>query len=334
MGAQQLTGVASKSLRKFLQFEPTTPEDLAAMSEDHLFMIVILKSIEQKGMNSMPVYNTKKKMKGSNGFGAKAATSYFRMHLCQNLLSDQGETFYIIERDNTFVKLWGKGNACQLCCLYGHPFIMALGHNDVTYMSNNTLVVIPQYSLSELRLKAVDYPETPMGWQTESVIGDTWAFCIHGIQIGLYGVSLCGSICSGRYCDRRLPDEGVKSCPCYTANQDRDCQKLTLQVHVRVFQEEFPNKVGYEIDTSFTSYTFLKWCLLGGKIPVDMELNDKFTTHHLKTALNKMVKFINDHGGFTLIGWTTCGEQVDHNNSEEKIQSDHLTIHIAHIVST
>jgi hypothetical protein len=141
MGRQQLTGVASKSLRTFLQFEATTPEALEAMTEVHLFMIVILKSIEPKAVNTMPVYNTKKKMKGSGGFGTKALTSYFRLHLCQNLLSEQGEVFYIIERDNQFVKLWGKGNDCQLRCLYGHPFIMTLGHNNATYMSNNTPVV-------------------------------------------------------------------------------------------------------------------------------------------------------------------------------------------------
>jgi hypothetical protein len=62
MGGQQLTGVATKSLREFLQLEATTPADLAAMSEDHLFMITILKSIEPKANNNMPIsFNTRKK---------------------------------------------------------------------------------------------------------------------------------------------------------------------------------------------------------------------------------------------------------------------------------
>jgi hypothetical protein len=258
--------------------------------------------------------------------------NYFRLHLCQNLLSEQGEIFYIIERNQSFEKLWGKGNACQTRCLYGHPFLMVLANNNANYMSNNTPIVCPQYALSELAMKPYNYPETPLEWHTEAENGDSWAFCIHRIPIGLYGISLHSSVCSGRYCDRRSPDEGVKSCACYSTNQDRDMQKLTLEVLVRVFKETVPDKVGYEIDTSFTSYTFLKWCLPGGKIPVDMALNDQVATRRLKEALKKMVEYVNGHNGFTLVGWTTCGEQGDHNDSEEKVRSDHLTIHITRIV--
>lgn len=212
---------------------------------------------------------------------------------------------------------------------------MALSHNNASYMANNTPVVSPQYSLSELELLPVEYPCIPLAWRADSYIGDTWSFCLHHVPVCIYGISLRNSVCCGRYCDRRVYGDDVKSCACYTANQDRDSPKVTMEVSVRVFQDSCPEQIGYEIDTLYTSYSLLKWCIHGNRIPVDMEANNQKTKLRVKTAVNEMVRFVNKHGGFTVIGWATVGEVGDPNNPDaERMRSDRLTVHVGRLVPT
>ena len=313
-------GIPCRDLEGWLDFEPQTEEEVELMSIERLFMISFVNSTNGAKLDLASWSYRKKKSRKEFKSDNTNMKTYFRLHLVINLLSKSQEMFYLIEKTSDQDLLWGENNRVyQRNCVYGCNFILAASQNTATYMSNGMIVIEPLYSIRQM--VEIRYPTIPWKLKTGSM---PFSFILNNTRVSLTSFNLVKSLCNGVYCDRRQKSNEGKHCACYVTGTQRGTPAITLRVSLRVQMNDKHTET-----IEWTSYELLKW-MLKGNVTNDIRVDDMPLSRKMRSSLIKMFSYINNHGGFTVVGWAVQGEQADRSNpGEETVHSDHVTCHIA-----
>ena len=318
-------GVPCRDLEEYLNSDPQTEEEIEAMAAERLFMITIVKSQEKLSVALTPwmVQKQQKKRSRKEKFVPAAggdAKPYYRFHTAINLLSRTGEMFFITEKTTDQNLLWGTGNRdYQNMCIFGIPYIMAVSQNVGSYMNDGAIVVEPNYSIRRLKMRV----PPAIAWKPKTA--ESFPFVLHNAKVYLESFVLIKATCNGVYCDRRQKTNEATSCSCYITSHMKNKPSISARLMVRIKL----SAAGMESIT-WTSFRFLQWLVKDGNINKSYEVDNYPLDTKLRKVCQKMLKYTNDKGGFLVVGWAMQGLAADHNNpNEDKVISDHYTIHIA-----
>jgi len=141
--------------------------------------------------------------------------------------------------------------------------------------------------------------------------------------------------CSGYLCDRQRVIEngrGQKTCGCYSMNNRMSNVVLvhTVKVYGNNGTELFMN--------NFSSFRFMSMYLskdFSSSVKFN-HLNTSAAYYDLQECIDEVVDYINENGGFTVVGWYKCGEIHDMSNEvvSTDVESSDIGFHIVSISPT
>jgi hypothetical protein len=149
-------------------------------------------------------------------------------------------------------------------------------------------------------------------------IYETAYFCYHNItnlQIGKCKMVFSG--CSGYLCDRQsIPDKSEKwSCGCLHTNQNK--VPLVMQMNVIIPCETSMEARGKHVINDFRSFqttsVFADTGSLANWRNESLRLED-----HFRRKVCLMLKYINENGGWTILGWIRTGAIADVSDQKDK----------------
>ena len=192
---------------------------------------------------------------------------------------------------------------------------------------DRALPVLPQ-TVSEI-------PHVPL---SSPPAGHTKYFCEHGLNsIHISRLYFQQSSCAGTFCDRQQELTTNQKCGCFFTNKQGNIV-LSLDVTIKV-PPSF-SITGYRTIHRFkswrTSQLFVKEHSWKSLIAC---LNSDSTNHKhrdaLRTSAKRIVDFVNEHGGWTCIGWIRTGSVQDESDTAgAMIASSEQDPHITYLYPT
>ena len=143
----------------------------------------------------------------------------------------------------------------------------------------------------------------------EIELNESHAFAYNNTEVKIHYTSPLKTSCSGKFCDHQRVNDwnNSKGCGCY--NMNTNSSSLVLQHNITV-----TTILQGKLEMSdFSSLKFSK-LYLSADIPGSCKLYSlQLTTavYDLYAAMENCVNFINDNGGFTIIGWYKRGAIAD-----------------------
>jgi hypothetical protein len=126
------------------------------------------------------------------------------------------------------------------------------------------------------------------------------------------------SICGGYLCDRQTLKGNEKVCCCLF---NAGYSSLVLEVAVKVH-------LGGELVLEMQDYRSWKFTnLVIGNLNPALSIDDfqGSTERKMRSAIKCIVSYINEHGGWSIVGWMRRGFQVDAVEKGNKIVGDEVT---------
>ena len=173
-------------------------------------------------------------------------------------------------------------------------------------------------------------PTVPINYRLEENI--TRSFVFNDAAVELKAVFPEESKCSGVFCDRQncvANNKSSKACGCYS-NQNR-LSSLVLCYDLLL---RYGTDRGKEMNIeNFTSLKFSK-LFLDHDLPLSLTCNRLDNTEesfNLEDSIDSVLQYINETGGFTVVGWYKRGEIVDvskdSKNQEDRVLASEITYH-------
>ena len=214
-----------------------------------------------------------------------------------------GSTFCIHEPNVSFQSL---GESTPILSIANEP-LLPVASSSIALASTETLLACP------------------------TVAGETNYFVLTSKTISLRRVTLAkDASCSGIQCDRQ---KAKGECACLHATSSN--------ILVYSFDVIFPVPNRIEVDGSTAVHNFrslrtteLFFCDFeqhASTITPEDELN---RTSLYRDKIKKMVTYINDNGGWTIVGWFMLGSTQDSANSQDKVQNSVITLHLSCLLPT
>ena len=235
-------------------------------------------------------------------------SSRFLEHTQDNI--GVGRMFYIIEPDRTTKTL---GATCPVV--------------------STTKPLCPlKFSIPSLPMtSAIGY--SPMTLPKEP--GEMLYFADHNVVIELsrFEVMFNTVSCSGYLCDRAHPVEKNAACGCmFTGDQGPCVGEYTLTIPVPTSISSRSKEYVPKCRSLRTTRLFFDNLSAFGKQTIE-KANNRFPA--VRKQINDMAKYINEHDGWTIVGWFKRGEVEDQSSSQgEKVESSSLTLHVSLLIPT
>ena len=195
----------------------------------------------------------------------------------------------------------------------------------------------------------LDMKENKWIWKREfpisTLITDvgTRAFLYKKVFLKLNHVQIVKSNCTGQLCDRIHKEDGSTSCFCFSTPHT---QSLVLSCNVFVYNNlDLDNSTHFiHINRHFQSYRFTMQ--LTDRVIIDTTMIADETQKYqpkLRLHVSAYVKYVNEHGGWTIMGWyrnalkqdanvTTDDRKSKSDDNKNKILSEEVEPHIVRLV--
>ena len=267
--------------------------------------------------------------------------------LSEKYQEDNARLVYIMEARNMNSNLWNKNvnHRDNGAISIGSVFRISCPLPIEKYMSNDIPMLTTHLPAILLKLPDSFIP-IRMNEQIES--STSLAFIHNGAKIDVNYTAPLKTSCSGKLCDRqRVSDwNGSKGCGCYGMNSNSSSLVLSHSIKIRT-------SMGVFTCNEFSSLKFSSLYLkkdIPGSVKLFMLQNTSEFMNMLLCQLD-CIKFINDNGGFTIVGWYKRGEINDQsmltssmpnsnfNNSNEdnnhtRVDAAEVSYHIVQIIPT
>jgi len=204
---------------------------------------------------------------------------------------------------------------------------------DIPLLNTNFPVIIMNAPTSYLRV-SIDY-------QVQG--NNAFAFALNNINVFIKNTSPKSTSCSGLTCDRqRLEDwNGTeRGCGCYAMHHRRS--SIAIQHDVELFGADNLNLTMENFSSNKFSKLYLSSNLSPNILLQQMQYTEEF--FDLLDRIDRVMDFIRDNGGFTIIGWYKRGLINDRslvsnantnnnhgNNGADTVQVDNGDVHF-HII--
>ena len=243
-------------------------------------------------------------------FSNATSDSYRYLKHCQNDIS-VGRLFYIVEPDRC-LKTFGEKMPILSST---RPFIPLKYSSDVQPI-REVIATIPRFNMT--------MPKEP---------GEQLFFVYHGLKIAMsrFEVARDTVSCSGVFCDRSQKGEKNVSCGCmFTGMQGACVGEYTVTMPVPAGISALKTATIPKARSLRTSQIFFDSLMMFGK-QTEEQADERFI--EVRAAVGTMVDYINEHGGWTVVGWFKKGE-VEDSSSGEKVESTTVSLHLSLLIPT
>ena len=298
------------------------PETKKAVMYLQLIRIV---SGSQNGQNNMTAYQSYYK---KNNKTISSNSHYFRLFLFRDVASTSGEVVYMIEGKQMNDKLWARNPLLRdNGVLTVGSYIIVFNPLPITTRFCNEIplletrggcvVMNPPQCITEIKL---DH-----GIST----GVTRVFVVNNVQVRVNSTSVQTTKCSGLFCDRQRAVEierGDRACGCYSM-QSR-IGNIVIVHNISVIKDGIPDLCVEDFSSLNFSSLYLKDAL-----PVSVKFNSlDYTPQYLRLhgCIDDVVQYVNENGGFTVVGWYKRGEinDISREDNENQVESSDIQIHL------
>ena len=180
---------------------------------------------------------------------------------------------------------------------------------------------------------------------------DTSGFILHGCEVSIRNVSAINANCSGAMCDlspfsNGYNQPGASTCACFRGNQLGSQTAPSITAIIQSSAIDTPLVVESFISKRFTEDFLVKNGTLATVSPHHYTTPIQFVTKKIK----KTFKYINQRGGWTIIGWyrqamvedigganhnqNNVAGGMNQNNNNNNIEAGHANLHIVRMVPT
>ena len=264
--------------------------------------------------------------------------TYSRMFLFREVKSGIGQVVYIIEGKYLNERLWIRNPQLRdngtitigtyIAVINPEPIVNMLG-NEIPLLETRASACILQ--MPPMLIPICINPSLPPNV--------TRAFVLNGVKLSNLATNFESTGCSGLFCDRQRPQEILRSgkgCGCYSM-QTRN-SNIAI-VHTLAVNED---GVRLFVTKGFSSLQF-SLLYLSNHLPTISRLSEytNFSaTDDIDDCADQVIEYINDNGGFTIIGWNKRGEIDDqifkddnssNNNNNERVEAGEMGYHIVSI---
>ena len=168
-------------------------------------------------------------------------------------------------------------------------------------------------------------------------MGESEYFCQKGITLTLKTACFAMSTCKGYQCDQQydFTEAAVGQCVCFNSLSKSPVVELDVEIPCsNAYKRNGKTRI-LKFRSRQTSSIFVAkeaWCCLKEGRVSDMLV--------LRKAVTKINKYINEHGGFTIVGWSQTGAVTDAANNDKRadkgnvVISDNRKPHISYLMPT
>ena len=174
----------------------------------------------------------------------------------------------------------------------------------------------------------------------EVQIDRSLAFVLNNRQLNVNQTFAVSTTCGGNHCDKQRCGDwnGIKGCGCFAMNQN--CSNLVLVHSIWVYGSNKNRIMQTEFSSTKFSLTYLKQ-----RIPSMIQksaLQQSNAFWDIEDCIEAVVDFVNENGGFTIVGWYKRGSIKDKSlieagntsTNEDIIASGQLNYHIVEVLPT
>lgn len=172
--------------------------------------------------------------------------------------------------------------------------------------------------------------------------GETKYFVYHNFKELVVGkTEVENSSCGGRFCDRQVSAGGtpgaIVPCGCF---HRKDKYRLIARHLLRIPCEGNVNETGRVMVVNFRSLRFDELLFRQGSQRVfdTIELGDDIVISVLRTRVCKLVKHVNRHHGWTIVGWARTGKVRDANEEGNRdaddVAAEEVSPHVTYLYPT
>lgn len=226
-----------------------------------------------------------------------------------------------------------------LSYLNGRPFVGVPFSSAEPYPATQTLgdhlPILPLHRSPFIPLRSIsehlESTESRMAMPRNS--GETNYFILTNKSIVLHGIMVCPvQTCLGVQCDRQ---KGKAGCSClHSTNHNSSVYEMDVEFPVPTTIIQSNKTPNTTTSCGFRSLSTTK---------LFFQNYDNYCTHHtaldqernrisLRKRFKNIVDFINENGGWTIVGWFMMGSVVEAAAvSNEKIQNYEITIHLSYV---
>jgi hypothetical protein len=184
------------------------------------------------------------------------------------------------------------------------------------------------YQFSKVPDQPYEIPKEPI----------TRYFILHEMSIEVTLATMQKSFCAGYLCDKQMLRGQDRTCCCL---YNTGVSPLVLEVVVKVYDGE----EGGEKELIVSTHDFRSWVfsnlVIDGMNNVTAALDDFSRENEgiMRAKIEQIVQYVNNHNGWTVIGWVRRGTQVDASvtgtrASEDEITAETVSPHIIRLVPT
>ena len=261
-----------------------------------------------------------------------ASRPYDRIATFADILDPKGTCFAIIFQNH--VQSFSFFQPC-IKTLEGVGEIFVLVEPDPVsnYLGTTQSVPIMDRCHKALPLLPITVKNVPNVPLSSPPVGHTRYFCEHGVSnIQISRLYIQQSSCAGTFCDRQQELTSNQKCGCFFTNKQGN---IVLSMDVTINVPPSFSITGYRTVHRFmswrTSQLFVKEDSWKSLIPsINTDSNNQKHRRALRTASKRIVDYINQHGGWTCIGWIRTGSVQDESDGTGALiasseQDPHIT---------
>lgn len=143
-------------------------------------------------------------------------------------------------------------------------------------------------------------------------MGETRYFCLHNCtQVAIGGSKIENASCGGRFCDRQTAPTGPRlvhaACGCF---YDKDMCRYVTEHFVRIPASSEFSADGHATINNFRSHKFDQLVFSRDCLSV-LEMGNVLHNKVVREHISATVKYVNEHSGWTVIGWVRTGAVLD-----------------------
>jgi hypothetical protein len=175
----------------------------------------------------------------------------------------------------------------------------------------------------------------PIGYETPEP--NTQRFFLHqnNTTVRMHTVTPVASVCNGVFCDRQGKTISGTSCGCYhTGKRGKTLNfVISYELEFKHVADARSERVPDVKSWATTKLFFLSLPLAGASAFGLLENH----TRTIRVAATSICAFVNEHGGWTIMGWSKQGLQVDASavaNSDSVVTSQSKVVHIVSVQPT
>ena len=294
--------------------------------------LILLRIVSTSTNNQSKMYAVKNLKK--KNFIQQNTSAYSRLFLCLDPNSSSGKTVYLVQGRGIGTNLWAKNASVRDDGTLTIGSVVAV-HNPkpITKLLANDVPIL-EYNLSLILMKQRVMKAIPI--DTNVPENSAQGFIENGCKVEVKSVEVLESVCNGHFCDRQRCVELQKidkPCGCYFM-RGLD-SKLSIVHDIEVTCQSSGEKFSME---QFSSLQF-STLYLTQYFPQDtkrIEFDNTEYLDELYDSIDNVTEYINNNGGFTVIGWYKRGEINDQSNLEavEKISSSTVVHHFVSLLPT